>query len=236
MFATVRKLNLFIFKMEEIMTEEELKQMSIYELRNYGREMGIPCPAAQKKEELIRCILKINEEISPEQERNRAAVPEEKAKAETALMLTKEEMQTLSKFAFLGARVFNYYRKAQDIDIGYYELADKIYAHCYAAENGIGSAAEVQESERAGVCNRMEGELCGDITFFEKGVFKEQLAELLADRNYPLRPGEDPINHFNAEEIYSEKLEEQGLDFVEFAAPDIEEEVQARFLPDPTKA
>ena len=209
--------------------------MSIFELRNYGREMGIPCPAAQKKEELIRCILKIHEEISPEQERNRAAVPEEKAKAETALLLTKEELQALSKFAFLGARVFNYYRKAQDIDIGYFEFADKIYAHCYAAENGQTSAEAVKESERASVSNRMERELCGDISFYEEGGFKELLAELLADRNYPLRAGEDPIDHCNAEEIYAEKLEEQGLDFVSFVVPSIEEEVRARYISDPTE-
>ena len=215
------------------MTEEELlqkygeeyaklKQMSIFELRNYGRERGIKCCAARTKEELIQCILKIGEGIPPE-------------KAEIALLLTKEELQVLSKFAYIGTRVFNSYRKAQDIDIGYFEFADKIYAHCYAAENGQTSAEAVKESERASVSNRMERELCGDISFYEECVFKELIAELLADRNYPLRPGEDPIDHCNAEEIYAEKLEEQGLDFVSFVAPSIEEEVRARYIPDPTE-
>ena len=204
------------------MTEEELKQMCIYELREYGREKGVSRVTARTKEELIQCILKIGEGIPPEKE-------------ETALLLTKEELQTLSKFAYIGARVFNYYRKAQDIDVGYYEFADKIYAHCYAAEKGLASAAEVKESERACVSNRMERELCDDISFYEEGVFKELLAEFLADRNYPLRAGEDPIDHCNAEEIYAEKLEEQGLDFVSFVAPSIEEEVRARYIPDPTE-
>ena len=215
------------------MTEEELmqkygeeyaklKQMRIFELRNYGRERGIKCCAARTKEELIQCILKIGEGIPSE-------------KAETALLLTKEELQILSKFAYIGTRVFNYYRKAQDIDIGYFEFADKIYAHCYAAENGQTSAEAVKESERASVSNRMERELCGDISFYEEGVFKELLAELLADRNYPLRAGEDPIDHCNAEEIYAEKLEEQGLDFVSFVVPSIEEEVRARYISDPTE-
>ena len=204
------------------MTEEELQQMCIYELREYGREKGVSRVTARTKEELIQCILKIGEGIPPEKE-------------ETALLLTKEELQTLSKFAYIGARVFNYYRKAQDIDVGYYEFADKIYAHCYAAEKGLASAAEVKESERACVSNRMERELCDDISFYEEGVFKELLAEFLADRNYPLRAGEDPIDHCNAEEIYAEKLEEQGLDFVSFVAPSIEEEVRARYIPDPTE-
>lgn len=204
------------------MTEEELKQMCIYELREYGREKGVSRVTARTKEELIQCILKIGEGIPPEKE-------------ETALLLTKEELQTLSKFAYIGARVFNYYRKAQDIDVGYYEFADKIYAHCYAAEKGLASAAEVKESERASVSNRMERELCDDISFYEEGVFKELLAEFLADRNYPLCAGEDPIDHCNAEEIYAEKLEEQGLDFVSFVVPSIEEEVRARYIPNPTE-
>lgn len=200
----------------------KLKQMCIFELRNYGRERGIKCCAARTKGELIQCILKTGEGIPPEKE-------------ETALLLTKEELQTLSKFAYIGARVFNHCRKAQDIDVGYYEFADKIYAHCYAAEKGLASAAGVKESERASVSNRMERELCDDISFYEEGVFKELLAELLADRNYPLREGEDPVDHCNAEEIYAEKLEEQGLDFVSFVAPSIEEEVRARYILDPTE-
>ena len=218
------------------MTEEELKQMCIYELREYGREKGVSRVTARTKGELIQCILKSDGAIPPEKERNRADKPEEKAKAETALMLTKEEMQILSKFAYIGARVFNYYRAPQNVNIGYYELADKIYAHRYAAENGSAGAAKVKESERASVGNRMERDLCGDITLYEEGVFKELLAELLADRNYPLRAGEDPMDHYIAEEIYIEKLEAQGLDFVGITAPSIEEEVRARFLPDPTKA
>ena len=217
------------------MTEEELQQMCIYELREYGREKGVSRVTARTKGELIQCILKSDGAIPPEKERNRADKPEVKAKAETALMLTEEELQTLSKFAYIGARVFNYYRAPQNVNIGYYELADKIYAHCYAAENGLAGAAKVKESERASVCNRMERDLCGDITLYEEGVFKELLAELLADRNYPLRAGEDPMGHYIAEEIYIEKLEAQGLDFVGITAPSIEEEVRARSLPDPTE-
>ncbi len=227
---------------------EYLTTKCIYELRTIAKQKGVCLPSVQRKRELILTILKISEGILPKKKRNRVNVPEEKAKenvlsegnvqkpAETALLLTKEELETLSKFAYIGTRVSNYYHKAQDIDIGYYEFTDKIYAHCFAAENGLASAAEVKECERASVCNRMERELCADITFYENGVFKELLAELLTDKNYPLREGEDPSDHFNAEEIYMEKLEEQGLDFVSFVAPSIDAEVRACYIPDTTEA
>ena len=141
----------------------------------------------------------------------------------------------IASFNFIVKYSYNYYRAPQNVNIGYYELADKIYAHCYAAENGLAGAAKVKERERASVGNRMERELCGDISFYEEGVFKELLAGLLADKNYPLCPGKDPIDHCNAEDIYAEKLEEQGLDFIGFTVPSIEDEVRARFLPDPTE-
>ena len=156
--------------------------------------------------------------------------------ARFALMLTKQELQTLAKFAYIGTRVFNYYCKAQDINIGYYEFTDKIYAHYYAAEKGLKSAEEVKDCETASVYNQLEGELCKDITFYEKGVFNELLAELLANKNYPLCDGNDLCDHFHAEKIYLDKLEEKGLSIVDFVAPNIEEEVRARHIPDPSES
>ncbi len=234
------------------MTEEELMQKyrkeyeylntkCIYELRTLAKQLGARLPSVQKKKDLILHIIKIGTGTVPiqrkkgeEAEQSMVLFQDDPEKSEKfALSLTKEELKLLSAFSYIGTRVFNYYRKPQDIDIEYFEFADKIYAHYYAAEKGLSSADEVEESEIASIGNGMEVELCDDITFFENELFQEMLAERLADKNYPLRDGEDPLNHYNAIEIYLEKLEEKGLSFVDFVAPSIENEVRARFIPIP---
>lgn len=222
---------------------EYLNTKCIYELRTIAKQYGVRMPAVCRKRELILNILKIGEGILPKKKRNRLKPSDQEQKgivlfqsdggkpAEYALKLTKEELKILSMFSYIGTRVFNYYREPQDINYGYFEFADKIYAHYYAAEKELQNIEDVEGSEKASVYAAMEMELCDDITFYEKGVFKEMLASILTEKNYPLGGEETFSDNLNAEEIYLEKLEEQGWDFVDFVAPSIEEEIRARHIP-----
>lgn len=151
------------------MTEEELmqkygeeysklKQMSIFELRNYGRERGIKCCAARTKEEIIRCILKIDPVTEPIQK--------------TTMQFTRNELKTLAELVYMGFYVANGYRKEYIEE--QFAVSSAVYREYAALKNKIPHKEDIEENEIADVRDELCSETGEYIAQFEKNILLEK--------------------------------------------------------------
>lgn len=158
------------------MTEEELmkkygeeyavlKQMCIYELRNCGREKGIKCPAARTKEEMIRCILKID--------------PVAESIQKTTMQFTINELKTLAELVYMGFYVANEYRKEHIEE--QFAVSSAVYREYSTLKNKVAHREDIEENEIADIRDELCSETSEYIAQFEKNILLEKLEQL---RNY----------------------------------------------------
>lgn len=218
-----------------------LEKLSIYELRLYGREMGVQRPTGMKKKELIEEIIKIgSSQKQIEGKSRRGAHPKSRIVSEKEfeklnhlfqpttlsdeieIKLSKDELDRLVQFVFLGNFVINGIRLPQDCLMDYETLAKKIYdVKLNLGEN----KSDKNENELADLKDRIYDSVSEYLEAYEQDMYLEKLAKRVTDINYPLNGYDEKalFLNFRAEEIYIKILKENGDAYVHMGTPRIDE-------------
>lgn len=220
---------------------EYLEKLGIYELRLYGRKLGVQRPTGLKKKDLIEEIIKIgSSQKQIEGKSRRGAYPKSRIVSEkefeklnhlfqqTALpneieiKLSKDELDRLVQFVFLGNFIINGIRLPQDCLLDYETLAKKIYdIKLNLGEN----KSDKNENEFADLKDRIYDSVSEYLEGYEQDMYLEKLAKKVTDINYPLNGYDENalFINFRAEEIYIKLLKENGDAYVHMEAPRIDE-------------
>lgn len=181
---------------------EYLEKLGIYELRLYGRELGVQRPTGMKKKDLIEEIIKIgSSQKQIEGKSRRGAHPKSRIVSEkefeklnhlfqpTALpneieiKLSKDELDRLVQFVFLGNFIINGIRLPQDCLREYEDLTNKMYEIKTKLEE---HKSDKNENEFADLQDRIYDSVCEYLEAYEQDVYLEKLAKRVTDINYPL--------------------------------------------------
>lgn len=221
-----------------------LEKLSIYELRLYGRELGVQKPTTMKKKDLIESIIKIGANRGQVAEKNnRGAHPKARIVSEQDLkkldnllkqpnvlseeikiMLSPKELNLLVQFAFIGNFVINGIRLPQNCLQEYANLTEKIYKICIKTKPGNQNSDKI-ENDLADLQDRIYDSVSAYMEEYEKDVYLEKIAKRVTDINYPLNGYDENalFLNFRAEEVYIKLLKENGDAYVHMEAPRIDD-------------
>ena len=207
-----------------------LRKKNIYELRLYGRAVGVKRPTAKNKKNLIADIIKIGSKTEPIPEKSsRGAPPKTKgifsyalnelekllsiAKDEwTEIKISQEELQRLGQLVFLGQYVMNWPRNYDDGISEYDNLADYIYRNLYIYETGVTDLGIIEGNEIADIRDRLYDTVKDYIELFENELWLDITAETIADKYFPITDYDDEQIEQNrmAEKLLKNKLIRSG--------------------------
>jgi hypothetical protein len=136
--------------------------------------------------------------------------------------LTKEQLETLAKLAFLGNWLANSWRN-EDVVEEFDEIESLVLAA--AAKNGLEDYAEIDEEGRAVPSHDLEEKMSELVDFYNDNTFWDQLIYRMADRDYVRKYGEEAFDELSTDagmekerplvDKYEKEFNEHGLDRLE---------------------
>lgn len=123
--------------------------------------------------------------------------------------ISEQSLIELSRLIYVGNLVINGNRQQADRLQSYDSIADYIYQLCIESK----IVADGKEITIDDYSEWLLEELEGTISVFERKAMPHTLAQMLADKNFPLLNGDDSLIdiHYRAESLYETDLEKNGV-------------------------
>jgi hypothetical protein len=137
--------------------------------------------------------------------------------------LTKEQLASLAKLAYLGNWLANSWR-TEDVIEEYDEIESLVLEA--AAKNGLEEYVEFDDEEKKAFPSaELEEKMAETVDFYNDNTFWDQLIYRMADRDYLRKHGEESLEELTTEtgmerekplvEKYEKEFNENGLDRLE---------------------
>ena len=150
--------------------------------------------------------------------------------------IKQENYKELVQCIFLGNLVVNGYRKNNETKKEYSDFVDGILSQIinsvpqkepnYKFEKMPNKKTD--ECRLSDLCDKIDNSVKNFYEEFCNSVFCEKLADIIADRNYPIINAQDAFDNLLAKNLYYEILKNGNENFAIIYAPKIGDKLKAR--------